>query len=476
MAASTEQKLSLRALTALVVSSMVGSGIFALPSTFARSTGGLGAMIAWVIAGTGMLMLAFVFQTLARRRPDLDAGVFAYAKAGFGRYIGFIAGAGYWIGACFADTACLILIKSTLGQFFPIFGDGTTAFAILIASALVWGVHLLVLRGVKGAAAINAIATYAKIIPIGLFLVVMIVGFDRDIFAFNVLGGEAASVTSIASQVRATMLVTVFVFVGIEGASVYSRYAIRREDVGIATVLGFVGVLCLLVLVTMLSYGVMLRPELAALATPSMAGVMSHVMGPRGGLVVSIGLLISVLGNYLSWSLLSAEVVHAMARDGNMPAVLGKDNAAGAPVAALWLSNLLIQAFVLVSWFAEEAFIIALKMTGSMTLIPYLLVAGFGFLLAWRGETYEDDPQSRTGDLLRAGAATLYAMLMIVAGGAKFVLLAALLYVPSTLLFIVAMREQKQRVFTLAETLLFGVVALGAVLGAYGLASGSISI
>src|SRR5262249_6605662 len=152
---STEQKLSLRALTALVVGSMIGSGIFALPGAFARATGGLGALVAWSIAGVGMLMLALVFQFLSRRRPDLDAGVFAYAKEGFGAYLGFIAAAGYWIGACFADTACLILIKSTIGKFVPIFGDGTTPAAILGASVIVWGVHILILRGVKTAAILN---------------------------------------------------------------------------------------------------------------------------------------------------------------------------------------------------------------------------------------------------------------------------------------------------------------------------------
>jgi len=102
------------------------------------------------------------------------------------------------------------------------------------------------------------------------------------------------------------MLVTVFVFVGIEGASVYSRYAKNRDDVGIATVLGFLGVLALLVLVTMLSYGILLRPELRALATPSMAGVLEAIVGPWGKIFISIGLLISVLGNYLSWSLVAA--------------------------------------------------------------------------------------------------------------------------------------------------------------------------
>lgn len=77
-------KLSVAALTALVVGSMVGAGVFSLPGRFARETGVAGALIAWVIAGVGMLMLAFVFQMLAIREPKLDSGVFAYAKAGFG--------------------------------------------------------------------------------------------------------------------------------------------------------------------------------------------------------------------------------------------------------------------------------------------------------------------------------------------------------------------------------------------------------
>ncbi|GAA0652606.1 basic amino acid/polyamine antiporter [Brevundimonas lenta] len=473
---STDEKLSLRALTALVVGSMIGSGIFALPATFARATGGFGAMIAWAIAGTGMLMLAFVFQTLAKRRPDLDSGIFAYARAGFGPYLGFVAAAGYWIGACFADTACLILIKSTLGQFFPIFGDGTTLVSILSASVLVWGCHYLVLRGVKSAAALNAVATYAKIIPIGLFLFVMVTGFQADIFAFNFWGGEVPSLGTLAGQVRATMLVTVFVFVGIEGASVYSRYAKRREDVGIATVLGFLGVLSLLVLVTMLSYGVMLRPDLQALATPSMAGVMAHVVGPWGGVLVSVGLLISVLGNYLSWSLLAAEVVHSAAREGSMPSFLAKENAAGAPAGALWLTNLIIQLFLIVSWFAEEAFLMALKMTGVMTLVPYLLVAAYGVQLAWTRKGYVEEPAGRNRDLVCAVVATLYACLMIIAGGSKYLVLSALLYLPSTLLFVMAMREQKQRVFKPGDAVVFGLVVVAAAVGVYGLASGVITI
>src|SRR5512137_519191 len=87
MSDSKDQQLSRGALVALVVGSMVGAGIFTLPSAFGRSTGVLGALASWGIAGTGMLMLAFVFQTLSRRNPELDAGIYTYAKAGFGDYL-----------------------------------------------------------------------------------------------------------------------------------------------------------------------------------------------------------------------------------------------------------------------------------------------------------------------------------------------------------------------------------------------------
>lgn len=470
---ASSEALSLRALVALVVGSMIGSGIFALPAAFGRATGGLGALIAWIIAGGGMLMLAFVFQTLSRRRPELDAGIYAYAKAGFGNYLGFASAAGYWIGCCLADVACLILIKATLGQFFPVFGDGTTVVAIAAATALLWGVHLLVLRGIKEAAALNTIATVAKIIPIVLFIIIVGMAFRYDLFAENFWGG-ALSVPDLGTQVRDTMLVTVFVFVGIEGASVYSRYAKNRNDVGIATILGFLGVLCLLVLVTMLSYGVLLRPELAALATPSMAGVLEAVVGPWGKVFVSIGLLISILGNYLSWSLLAAEVLRSAAETRTMPVVFARENARKVPAAALWLTNIVIQVFLLVSWFAEYAFTLALKMTSSMTLIPYLLVAAYGLKLAWTGETYEQG-RERLVDWMRSAVVTLYAAGMILAGG-KFLLLSALLYAPGTVLYVLSRREQKKAVFTNAEGLIFGAILVAAAAGLYGLVSGTISV
>ena len=115
------------------------------------------------------------------------------------------------------------------------------------------------LRGVKQAAALNTIATIAKIVPLLGFLVAAGVAFRADVFAANFAGAAAPELGGLAEPGPRHMLLTVFVFVGIEGASVYSRLARKRADVGVATVLGFLAVLALLVLVTMLSYGILPR-------------------------------------------------------------------------------------------------------------------------------------------------------------------------------------------------------------------------
>ena len=171
------QKLTLFALTAMVVGSMIGSGIFSLPRTFATATGPFGAIIAWTIAAGGMYTLARVFQFLAERKPELDAGVYAYAKAGFGDYLGFLAVFGYWVGTCIGNVSYWVLIKATLGAFFPIFGDGNTIAAIAVASVGIWLFHTLILRGTRRAAAfINQVVTIAKVVPIITFLFILIHG------------------------------------------------------------------------------------------------------------------------------------------------------------------------------------------------------------------------------------------------------------------------------------------------------------
>jgi len=472
---SSEQRFSLATLTAMVVGSMVGAGVFSLPRNFGTATGPFGALIAWSIAGGGMLTLAFVFQTLSRRKPDIDAGVYAYAKVGFGDYLGFLSALGYWASACVGNTSYWVLIKSTLGAFVPAFGDGNTLTAVAVSSVALWGFHFLILRGVKEAAFINQIVTWAKIIPLVLFVIVAAVSFDAGLFTANFMGGEG-SYGSLVSQVRATMLVTVFVFLGVEGASVYSRFARDRNDVGRATVLGFIGVLILFVLVTLLSYGIMAPQNLAALRQPSVGGVLEAIVGPWGAVFIGLGLVVSVLGAYLSWTLLAAEVLFTAAKTHDMPAALATENENGVPSTALLLSTSLVQIFLIVTMFSQDAFLFALKLCSALSLVPYLLVAAYALKLVRSGETYDVDPQDKSKDLIIAAIATLYTIFMIYAGGLKFLLLSFVIYGPGTVLFFRARRERNQPVFVGAETPLFVISIIGAIVGVVGLATGLITI
>jgi arginine:ornithine antiporter/lysine permease len=470
------QKLPLMTLAAMVVGSMVGAGVFSLPRNFGEATGVYGALIAWAIAGTGMLMLAFVFQTLAIRKPELDAGVFAYAKAGFGDYLGFFSAFGFWASACVGNVSYWVLIKSTLGAAIPAFGEGNTIIAVAISSLGIWGFHYVILRGVKEAAGINKIVTIAKVIPLLVFLGVVGIAMKAGVFRENLWGGAERGAGAVFSQVKATMLVTVFVFLGVEGASVYSRYAKKREDVGKATVLGFLGVLAMFSLVTIVSYGVLGRPELSELRQPSVAGVMEAVVGRWGLVFISTGLIISVLGAYLAWTMMAAEVAYIAAKNEDMPAFLTRTNDKDVPAAALIMTSALVQLVLLTTLFSDDAFTFTLKLCSSLSLVPYMLAAAYALKLGITRETYETDPSNRGRQMLVAGIATFYTVFLIFAAGLKFLLLSFIIYAPGTILFVKARRERNKRAFTTPELILCVIAIIGAIIGVAGLASGRISI
>jgi arginine:ornithine antiporter/lysine permease len=477
MSANSIEKLGLPALTALVVGSMIGAGIFLLPGTFAAATGPFGALIAWCIAGIGIYLLAHVFRVLAVRKPYLDAGVYAYPRAAFGGYLGFLAAFGYWIGTCIGNVAYWVLFKSTLGALFPAFGDGNTIAAIAVASLGIWFFHFLILLGgIRLAAVVNIVLTIAKIIAIIAFLVILLAAFKLDMFRANFWGGADMPSTSLFQQVRAAMLATVFVFLGIEAASVLSRYAQRRTDIGAATLLGFFGVLALMVLASILPYGALERAEIAGMPQPSLTSILSAAVGWWGAVIVSVGLLISLLGAYLAWTLMSTEVLFVTAESGDAPKFLAAENSNSVPAAALWLTNILVQLFVISTYWTTDAFSLMAYLTSAMALVPYFLVACYGFLVAKRRDTYDVRPQERTRDLIIGALAALYTAFLIFAGGLKFLALSAILYALGTLLYAGARLEQGKRLFTRGEWVLFLVIAIGCIAAIYGLASGHITI
>jgi arginine:ornithine antiporter/lysine permease len=469
-------KLKLGALVALVVGSMIGGGIFSLPQNMAASADVGAVLIGWAITAVGMLTLAFVFQTLANRKPDLDGGVYAYAKAGFGDYMGFSSAWGYWISAWLGNVGYFVLLFSTLGYFFPIFGEGNTVAAVIGASVLLWGVHILVLRGIKEAAFINLVTTVAKVVPLLLFVLIAIFAFKLDIFTADIWGMKNPDLGSVMNQVRKMMLVTVWVFIGIEGASIFSARAEKRSDVGKATVIGFITVLLFLVLVNVLSLGIMTQPELAKLQNPSMAAVLEHVVGHWGAVLISVGLIISLLGALLSWVLLCAEIMFAAAKDHTMPAFLRRENANHVPANALWLTNAMVQLFLIITLFSASTYLSLIYLATSMILVPYLWSAAYALLLAIRGESYENALAERRKDLIIGAVSLIYAMWLLYAGGIKYLLLSALLYAPGAILFAKAKFEVDKPVFTNVEKLIFAAVVVGALVAAYGLYDGFLTL
>ena len=451
-----EKKLGLSALTALVLSSMLGAGVFRLPQNMAAVASPSALLIGWAITGVGILFLAFAMLLLTRIRPDLDGGIFTYAREGFGELIGFCSAWGYWLCAVIANVSYLVIVFSALSFFtdtpeLRLFGDGNTWQSIVGASVLLWVVHFLVLRGVQTAAGINLVATLAKLLPLGAFVALAALAFQLDTFRLD-FSGLALGVP-VWEQVKNTMLITLWVFIGVEGAVVVSARARHKRDVGRATLLAVLSALAVYLLVTLLSLGVVPRSELAEMRNPSMAGLMVRLMGSWGEIVIAAGLIVSVCGAYLSWTIMAAEVPFLAATHKAFPRLFARQNSNNAPSASLWLTNISVQVSLVLIWLTGSDYGTLLTIASEMLLVPYLLVGAFLLKIATR-------------PLHKAVAigACIYGIWLLYASGPVHLLLSVVLYAPGLLVFLYARRtHQHDRSLKRREVALIGLLLVAAV-------------
>ncbi|EET76795.1 amino acid permease [Corynebacterium tuberculostearicum] len=481
--------VTLWTLVALIIGSTVGAGIFSLPQNIASVAGPGAMLIGWLVAGIGMLSVAFVFQILARRKPHLDSGVYSYVRAGLGDFIGFTSGWGYWLGSVMAQVGYATLFFNTLGHYLPLFDADHHWTSAIAVSLLSWGIFAVLARGIKQAAFMNLITTIAKIVPILAFVVLIaFLGFSWDKFTLDFWG--RASEASVFEQVQGIMLFTVWVFIGVEGASVYSKQASKRTDVGRATVIGFFSVLALLVSVSTLSFGVMTKEELAALPDNSMASVLTEVIGPWGGALVSIGLCLSVLGAYVSWQMLCAEPIVMMAIDGLIPRRIGTINVAGAPWVAQLISTMAIQLFIIVFYLNEASYNAMVQLATIMYLLPYIFSSLYLLLLALRGKGLShpqagikfdlSGPEVGRKDnrkhLVISLLAFIYSLWLIYAADLVYVLLGALAVVPGLIPYVGTRLWKKERIFNTFEWCVVAVVLAGAATAIWGLSTGWLTL
>ena len=439
-----DDKLGLWLLIFVALGSMIGSGIFNSPRDLISVANPQGTLITWMIGGFGALMLALVFVYLAGRKPELKSGVYAYARDGFGDYMGFNSAWGYWSVGWLGNVSYLALFFKTLND---LLGERALSplTAFLIGSALLWSFHAILMAGIREGAILNFVVTAAKLIPI---LLIILLGFAlvrSDLFMVENWQRQLASTggdTTPLMQVKEAMAVVLWCFVGIEAASVLSGRAKSQRTVRLSIIISLLVVLSIYMLVTFIAMSSVPAHELAASETPLALVLERTAVGAAGGLVIRLGIMISVLGASISWILLSVETLYAAARDGVLPRVFQKTNRKGTPVNALLMTQCFTQLFLLsiLSPRLNETYLAAITIATTLVLIPYLLSSLYAVKTAL-GLRKSESPHH----LVIALLGTLYSVYVIYAVGIRYLILSVLFYGIGSLLYLKAKREQQKQ-------------------------------
>lgn len=340
----------------------------------------------------------------------------------------------------------------------------------------------MVLAGVRQASIINIVGTVGKLVPLLVFAIVLVFAFHWDKFTFDFWGDvpvDGHVLGGLGSQIKSTMLVTLWAFIGIEGAVVLSGRAKSQGDVGKATIMGFVGGLIVFILLSVLPFGVMSQSEIAGIANPSTAGVLEKIVGPWGAWLMNIGLLISVLASWLAWTIITAEMPFACAKDGTFPKFFAKSNSNGSPSASLWTTSALMQLAMLLVFFSNNAWNTMLSITGVMVLPAYLSSTMYLFKISEQQKLRSVVPGLQIG----AGAARpergrgrAVRAVAHLRRGVEYLLASVILLTAGIPFYIWARSENGKKAFAPKE--LLGALALAAVSAAaiYMTASGKIDL
>lgn len=466
-----DKKITLFPLTMLIIGALLGGGVFDLMQNMATNAGPVAIAIAWGITALGMLSFVLVFQRLAQKRPDLKAGIFHYAQEGFGDYMGFNAAWGYWLSVFIGNVAYAGMLFSALSYFFPIFGDGTNIWSIVAASALIWLLYLLILKGVHTAAFVNSIITAVKpLVPI-LFILIVFFAFKYDIFAADIWGKTTG--LSLWEQINSTMQTAVWVFTGIEGAVLFSGRAKHMKDVGRAGMLALFLIVLLYVLISILSIGVMSRSELADLQTPAMAYVLESVVGKWGAILVNIAVIISILGALLAWTLFASELPYQAALSGAFPRIFAKENAYAAPKNALLITTICIQIFLATFLVTDQVYRLGLALSTSAILLPYALTMFYQLKVSL---DMTHTAQGKIGDICLGIVASFYACYLIYAGGLDYFLLTTFAYAIGLFVYGWMRKREGKPMFVGYEGWLALVIILLAGLCVYRIMAGQLDL
>jgi basic amino acid/polyamine antiporter, APA family len=368
--------LGLSGATALVVGSIVGVGIFNLPSSLAPY--GPITLISLGLTTIGALALARLFASLSRRLPA-DGGPYAYARGAFGNALGFANAWSYWITA-WAGNAAIAVGWVLYVEVFINKGQ-TKIWSILLVLAGLWIPALVNLSGIKNIGSVQVATTIAKFVGLAFISIVGLFYIKSANFhPFNV--SSHSSISAIGSGTA----IALFSYLGLETAAVAAKN-VRDPDRNIprSTLLGTFATAVLYVLSLVAIFGIVPNRTLQKSTVPFSTAINHMFGGTAWGYAMAVVVIISGIGALNGWTLVTAEMPRAAAQDGVFPARFERLNRRGSPAFGVICSTVLASIAMIINYLGssgQTVFTTLILMTGITAAIPY----GFSALaqIKWR--------------------------------------------------------------------------------------------
>ena len=365
---------------ALVMGSMIGSGVFLLPASLAPL--GWNSVFGWLITVTGALCVAAVFGQLSKALPKAG-GPYAYTRAAFGDGAGFAIAWAYWISMWVGNAAIATGAVSYLSQLFPIVGKPGVSAAVTIA--IIWAFTLINISGTKLAGQVQIIWTIIKLLP--LIAVIGLAAYVLSSQGGQVVRPLVASDLSLSAISTATIL-TLWAMLGLELATVPADKVTNPEKtIARATLFGTAG--AGLIYIFVCSAVVLMLPAAITAASPApFAEFVETYGGANAGTVIAAVGAISALGALNGWIMCQAELPAAMARDGLFPAFMAKAAPNGTPRNAHIFTSSLLTLVILMNSSRSMAsmFEFLILLTTAIVLVMYFGCAAAAARLMIKGE------------------------------------------------------------------------------------------
>ena len=340
-------------LTAIAINTVIGAGIFGLPSKVFEKIGGY-SLIAFAACALIVGLIVICYAEVASRF-QATGGMYLYAKEAFGSVIGFEVGWLYWIVRVTTFAANCNLLLKYLELFVPSANEFYTRIGLISLVVLV--ITIVNFIGVRESALMTNVFTVGKIIPLLIFAFVGLFFIQPANFNF----AAAPDYTSFSSAI----LLLIYAFVGFEAAAIPAGEVENpKKNVPFALLfaLGFVAVL--FIVIQIVSIGNL--PGLAKSEKP-LADAANNFLGGFGAAFIGIGAIVSIFGNLNGGFLPASRIPFAMAEQGELPQILAKTHTKyKTPYISLILTAIVIWILTI-----QSSFISALTISTITRLIVY---------------------------------------------------------------------------------------------------------